>query len=297
MGEKLPLWIPPNQNDQSKAAADAAEKSSTMVSIGMSNLGYGITFSPFPEKVITTATGFSYFHENSTSSLSMKNAVAGDSLSLIDSITGRAPFAVTEKNSLDHIRAGWGLRFNTWPVLKTLDFLPFPVNPFVGAGALLDVSFGTTAVRPVDSLGFADTRFDSSYAGFDSTYNRFFLDVGLAFPIGVEIFPFKKTDVPFIKDMGISFVYTIYALYRTVALPAKDLNPYNDFINNNSNNSNNNSNNNNSGNNNSNNNNSDSTSSNNSGSNGNKNNNLPLWTGWARISSTSEYRVSLEFMF
>jgi hypothetical protein len=300
LGDNLPAWIPPTTAGQAKAAANAAEKSSSMISIGESNLGVNVTFSGYPDKIITSATTIGFFKETPSSSLSLLNAVS-DSFPQGDSIlqANGAPSSVNEATSLTHIRVGTGLRFNTYPIMKQYDFLPFPINPFVGANIMIDASFGTTKINPGDSIILPD----SGLGIFDSTYHRFFLDAGFAFPVGIEFFPLKKTDIPVLKDMGVSFIYTFYALYRTIAFPGLTVNPYSDYLNNQSNNNNNsnNSSNNNSGNNNSGNNVSDSTSNNSgnnsSGSNGKSNNNIPLWTGWQKISSKSEFRVSLEFMF
>jgi uncharacterized membrane protein YgcG len=286
VGEDLPAWVPPvTTASQAKSAANAATKSGSMIAIGESNVGVSVTFSQYPDKILTSATTFSFFKESPTSSLSLADAV-DDSGSAIDTLNSHgAPSSVTEATSLNHIRAGTGLRFNIFPILKQYDFLPFPINPFIGADIMLDVSFGSTRIKP-------DSAFtpDSGMGAFDSTYHQVFLDAGFAVPMGIELFPLKKTDIPVLKDMGISFVYTIYTLYRTVAFPGLTANPYTDYLNNiNSGNNSNSSSDNNQGNN--------SGSSGSSGGGGNnKSNNIPIWTGWSRVSEKGEYRVSLEFM-
>ncbi len=297
LGDDLPPWTPPAAAGQAKAAANAAEKSGSMISIGESNLGVSVTFSGYPDKIITFATSFGFFKETPRSSLSLLNAVSDSFPGGVDTLQAHgAPASVTEVTSLSHIRTGAGLRFNTYPIMKPYDFLPFPINPFVGASVMFDASFGSTKINPSDSLNLStDT---TVLSAFDTTYHRFFLDAGLAFPIGIEFFPLKKTDIPVLKDMGVSFIYTFYALYRVMAYPGLTVNPYSDYLNNHNSGSNSSSNSNTSSNNSSSsnssgNNGSDSTSS----SSGNNNSNFPLWTGWKKISSKSEFQISLEFMF
>jgi hypothetical protein len=287
-GENLPAWTSPTQADKAKSAA-AATGSGSLIAIGESNQGVSITFLPYPDKIITMATTFAFFKTSPTSTLTPATA-ALDSFPGADSIlnANKAPSSVNEAGSLSHFRASTGLRFNTWPIMKPYDFLPFPVNPFIGAGVTLDASFGSTKIKPADTIPPSDT----GLGAFDSTYHQFFLDAGFSIPMGIEIFPLKKTDIPILKDMGISFVYTIYSLFRTVAVPGLTANPYKDYLNNLSNNSSNNNNNNSS-------NTSTSSPSDSSsgGSGGGKNNGNPFWTGWSKVTTKSEYRISLEFMF
>jgi hypothetical protein len=291
-GEQLPSWIPPEKNGPAKASAEkssAAEKSSTMVSIGYSNLGWSLTLSSYPDKMITFATSFAYFDESISGRLLLKDAVAD---SLRDSMavhSVKAPFSVTQETSLYHVRSGYGIRFNFLPLLKSSSSLPFPINPYIGVGAMVDVSSGSTVLRPVDSLGRPSKSFDTSFGGFDTTVSRINADMAFAFPIGLEIFPFKKTTVPIIKNLGISFAYIIYATYRMFAMPGKDLNPYNDYIDHLKN-------------------------GNNAGnptlpvgtpggtspadSSSSKDKGGPaVWFGWSPVSSKNEFRVSLEITF
>jgi hypothetical protein len=297
MGEQLPPWIPSEKIGPAKASAEkpsAAEKSSTMVSIGYSNLGWSLTLTSYPDKIITFATSFAYFHESTNGKLLLKNAVAD---SLRDSMavhSVQAPFSVTQETSLYHVRLGYGIRFNFLPFLKSSSSLPFPINPYIGVGAVVDVSSGSTVLRPVDSLGRASSSFDTSFGGFDTTVSRINADIAFAFPIGLEIFPFKNSTIPIIKNLGVSFVYTIYATYRVFAMPSKDLNPYQDYIDQLS------------GSNNTNNsplpsgpqNGYPSADSSSSGGNGSGGNGFRLpWFGWSPVSSKNEFRVSLDLMF
>jgi hypothetical protein len=175
------------------------------------------------------------------------------------------------------------LRLNVLPMLGSSDFLPCPINVYAGAGAFTDLSFGVTNLKIADSTFKPDT----SSNGFDSTDQRFIVDAGLAFPIGLEVYPFKNTNIPVLKNMGLSISYTIYQTFRTFAMPYKDINPYRKYVEK-----------------------SDSSSNtsvngigngngNGSGSSSNNNNGVSdyLWYGWARISAKNELRVSLEMCF
>jgi hypothetical protein len=285
MGEQLPSWIPPEKRSQSTASP---EKSSTMLSIGYSNLGWNLTLSSYPNKMITFATSFSFFHENTDGRLLLKDALAD---SLRDSMvvhSVKAPFAVTQKTSLDHIRSGYGIQLNFLPILQSFDFLPFPVNPYIGAQAMVDMSSGSTTQRPFDSLGRASRSFDTTFGEFDTTINRINTDIAFAFPIGLDIFPFRKTTIPIVKNLGISFAYIIYATHRIFAMPDKNVNPYKDYIDNLKN-------------------------GNTTGnalipagtpsgtspadSSGGSNKGPSVWFGWSPVSSTNEFRVSLELTF
>jgi hypothetical protein len=300
-GEELPLWIPPQRNAQSKAPAEkssTAEKPLTIFSVGYSNLGWSLSFSRYPEKMVTFVTEFAYLHESTNAKLFLKDAVADSLLDSMAAHSVQAPFAVTQETPLDHIRAGFGLRLNFLPILKSFDFLPFPINPYIGAGAFLDVSFGSTKLRPVDSLGSASSSFDPSFGGFDTTIGRLNTDIGFAFPIGLEVFPLKNINIPVIKNIGVSFVYVLNVTNRVFAMPARDLDPYKDYIDQMSGSNN---------------------ASNPSGSNNTSNPTIsegppneyssgnpsggggksgpPIWFGWSPLGSKNEFRGCLEILF
>jgi hypothetical protein len=280
-GGKLPLWLPPSdktvrRNDEKKVQS--------VIAAGRSNLGWSVTFAKYPQNILSSAQTFSFYHENSSGRI-FAQAALGDSLFnvLSKDTTNHLPIAIDQKTSLDHIRMLYDLRLNVLPMLSSFDFLPFPINVYAGAGVFTDFSFGVTNLKIADST----FRADSSSEGFDSTNKRFIVDVGLAFPIGLEVFPFKNRDIPVLKNLGISVSYTIYQTFRAFAMPDKDVNPYKKYvdksdtssiagINGNSN--------------------GDGISS---GGNSDKNKGVSdyLWYGWARISAKNELRVCLVLLF
>lgn len=279
-GEKLPVWLPPSDKAGKAGRQDDKQKPQSIIAAGRSNLGWSVTFAKYPQNVLSSAQTYSFYSENSSGRIYAKTALSD---SIFNLLSMNLPSAIDQKTSLSHTRMLYELRFNVLPMLSEFDFLPCPINVYAGAGTFTDLSFGITNLKIADSTFKPDT----SSNGFDSTNQRFIVDVGLAFPIGLEVFPFKNTNLPVLKNVGISISYTIYQTFRTFAMPYKDINPYKKYVDN-------------------------SDSSSNTGVNGISNGNGNssentsdnkngvsdyLWFGWARISAKNELRVSLEILF
>jgi hypothetical protein len=279
-GENLPVWKPPSDKAGKAATQDDKQKPQSVIAVGRSNLGWSVTFAKYPQNVISGAQTYSFYHDNSRGRVYAKTAL-GDSI--FNLLSNDLPRAIDQKTSMSHTRMLYELRLNVLPMLGPSDFLPFPINVYAGAGAFTDISFGVTNLKIADST----FRPDTSSGGFDSTNQRFIIDAGLAFPLGLEVFPFKNSDIPVLKNLGISVTYTIYQTFRTFAMPDKDINPYKKYV-------------------------EKSDSSSTAGVNGYGNGNGTgsgstsdntkgvsdyLWYGWARISAKNELRVSLELCF
>jgi hypothetical protein len=221
IGKNLPAWemLTPEEKKQ------AVVPQPTVVGIGMSAHSYDIIVSKYPRKVISTAWGLSFVHESSKEQMTARQGFGDSILALLpaDSI----PSNVTLSTVLDYIRFNYEVRVNGMPMFDAQERLPFAINPYIGIRMFLDAGFGSLRTRSSDPrVPTPNTQMDTIFRMFDSTYSPINVDVGVGIPIGVEIFPFSKSSTPVLKNIGVSFTFTLLTRWRVFALPDSSVNPY-----------------------------------------------------------------------
>jgi len=280
IGSNIPKWEIKTEENNKKAEAPLPG----LVGIGMTAHGYDIVFSKYPLKLFTTATTLSYRHESTKQTMTREDGLADSILQMLASDSIVLPTAVLQSSTLDHIRYQYEVRFNTIRLFDAQQNLPFAVNPYIGVGLFVDAGFGELKQHSIDSTTeMTRPLLDTIFKMFDSNYTRVNVDMGLAVPIGVEIFPFSKSSITALNYFGISVTYTLFTRYRMYSYPDKTVNPYKDIYdtyNNSSNNNNNNSN----------------DSSGNSSS--DKKSDVKIgWFGFKNIKADNEFRIAVHYSF
>ena len=276
IGSNIPKWEIKTEENTTKTGTSLPG----LIGIGMTAHGYDIVFSKYPFKLFTTATTLSYRHETTKQTMTREEGLADSILQMLASNSIVLPTAVLQSSTLDHIRYQYEVRLNTIQLFDAQQNLPFAVNPYIGAGLFVDAGFGELKQHSIDSTTQMSSSLDTIFKKFDSTYTRVNVDVGLAIPIGVEIFPFSKSSITALNYFGISFTYTLFTRYRMYSYPDRTVNPYKDIYDTYNNSSNNNN------------------SGDSSGSSSSDNNSVKIgWFGFKNIKADNEFRIAVHYSF
>jgi hypothetical protein len=195
---------------------------------GFSGSHIDFIYSGYPSNSFSSVFILSFWHDKT---VKVQYAVNEVSDSVIDLLGDTLPSAVSQSTSLNHIRLISEIRLNTISLLPDLGNVTFTLNPYIGIGLFGDFSFGSTSVQAVDS---AEAYLDTLYSSYDTSISRFNVDVGFEIPVGIELFPLKKTSIPVLNSMGLTFTYSFMSGFRIVAHPDTNysVNAYDKNVNN-----------------------------------------------------------------
>ena len=207
-GECLP---DPPVDKKDKGAGSASISS---LSVGFSGSHIDFVYSAYPSSSFSSAMILSFWNDKTKNVQYAKNEVPD---SIMNMLGDTLPSAVSQTASLNHIRTISEIRLNTIKLLPYFGNVPFTFNPYIGIGIFSDFSFGNFSQHAVDSIpaGYPD----SVYSGYDTSISRYNVDVGFEIPVGIELFPLKKTNIPVLNSIGFTFTYSFMSGYRVFAYP------------------------------------------------------------------------------